>query len=271
MDEQRYFQRISEYKLLAKKEVGQNFLIDPKVASNIVSLLDCQEGEEAIEIGCGAGSLSFFLAQTRANTTLIDIDEGLLTKLKNDFQGLENVKIEQQNALKVDYAPYRKIVGNLPYYITSALIERVLLTAVNAMKIVFMVQKEAANRILAKVGTKDYSPLNVLLNLYGTCKREFNVGHDAFAPAPHVNSTVFSLVPKHELEAKELQGVYSLCCALFAERRKTIANNLKKQTDDAPEVLGKAKINPSSRPENLTENDYLTLYRLLKGKDNQAK
>ena len=126
MDENRYFETIAEYKLLAKHEVGQNFLIDKNVSKRIVDLLKVDHDDRVLEIGSGAGSLSFYLAMHNVPTTLIDIDEGLITKLKNDFEGFPNVSIYQANALKYDMSPFTKIIGNLPYYITSSLLERVL-------------------------------------------------------------------------------------------------------------------------------------------------
>ena len=154
MDKESYFERIAEYKLLAKHEVGQNFLVDPGVCERIVSLCEIKSGEKVIEIGCGAGSLSYFLNESEGSSDLIDIDEGLLAKLEEDFKGSDKVKPTYGNAVKWDYAPYDKIVGNLPYYITSLILEKVFLGASNCKKAVFMVQKEAAERILAPVGSK---------------------------------------------------------------------------------------------------------------------
>lgn len=270
MDEVNYFKRIAEYRLYAKKEVGQNFLVDPRVAERIVSLLGLQKGDEAIEIGSGAGSLSFFLEQSEANCRLIDIDEGLIAKLQNDFPKSKNLSIERENALQTDYAKYEKIIGNLPYYITSSLVERVLLTADNASKIVFMVQKEAAVRLLSAPGTKDYGPLNVLLSLYGIPKREFNVGTEAFVPAPHVNSTVISITPHHLYGDIDRKEVYHFFCHIFQKRRKTILNNLKSLTPEAEKLLKGVGVPPKKRPEEIRPEEYLKLYYALKGEGNNA-
>lgn len=258
-----YFEEIASYKLLAKKEVGQNFLIDSSSASRIVEALDLKEGDRTLEIGCGAGSLTYFLEQKNAKGEAIDIDESLLSKLQNDFPDATLTPIHG-NAMKWDYSPYTKIIGNLPYYITSGIIEKILLGAENAEKLVIMVQKEAAERLLSGTGTKDYGPLNVLLSLSGSLKREFKVPRSSFCPAPHVDSSVLSLdfYPNRDME--ENRKTYSLCNGLFLQRRKTIANNLKtivKDADKVGKILNACGIDDNKRPEQVTPQQYLSLMK----------
>ncbi len=263
MDENKYFENIAQYRLLAKKEVGQNFLISSAASKRIVDLLDIQKGEKVLEIGSGAGSLSYFLAQSEGDVDLIDIDEGLLTKLEQDFAEIEHVHPQYGNAMKWDYSSYDKIVGNLPYYITSGIIEKVILGAKKAKTFVFMIQKEAAERILAKPGSKDYSPLNVLLSLSGELKSCFFVPRSCFAPAPHVDSSVLKYVfsPYEE----KIGDIYRLCIACFKERRKTILNNLKacRGKEKAEKALALASIDPKLRPEQLSPQDFSSLARAL--------
>ncbi len=261
MDRSKYFARIAEYKLLAKKEVGQNFLIDSEVASRIVSLLDIQPTDKVLEIGCGAGSLSYFLAEREGEADLIDIDEGLLAKLKEDFAACGHLHIQQGNAMKYDYRPYTKIVGNLPYYITSGIIERALLLGENCSKFVFMVQKEAADRLLAKPNTKDYSPLAILIRLLTVPRLEFKVARTCFAPAPHVDSAVISLA-KSKTNRQSVLKAYKLASICFQKRRKTLMNNLESVVKDKTKLqqtLIKNGISLTARAEQLTPEQYLSL------------
>ena len=260
-DRESFFEEVNSFKFLAKKEVGQNFLIDASAAERIVSLLDVQENDCVLEIGCGAGSLTFFLNEIKAHGEAIDIDEAMLEKCRKDFPD-SNMNIIQGNAMRWDYSKYTKIVGNLPYYITSGILEKVLLGASNCKKMAIMVQKEAADRLLSPVGSKDYGPLNILLSLSGSLKREFKVPRSSFAPAPHVDSAVLSYIYKDNRDIELLGKVYSLASSLFLQRRKTIANNLKTVMKDQTKVtniLLAAKIDPSKRPEQLTPEEYLTL------------
>lgn len=260
-DRESFFEEVNSYKLLAKKEVGQNFLIDSSAAERIISLLDVQEDDCVLEIGCGAGSLTFFLNEIKAHGEAIDIDEAMLEKCRKDFP-ISNMNILQGNAMRWDYGKYTKIVGNLPYYITSGILEKVLLGASNCKKMAIMVQKEAADRLLSPVGSKDYGPLNILLSLSGSLKREFKVPRSSFAPAPHVDSAVLSYIYKDNRDLELLGKVYSFASSLFLQRRKTIANNLKTVMKDqvkATNILLAAKIDPNKRPEQLTPEEYLTL------------
>ena len=266
MDEKTYFEKVASYKLLAKKEVGQNFLIDPEAASSIVSSLDIQKGEKVLEIGCGAGSLTYFLSLTEANVVAIDIDEAMLAKTGEDFKDCPNVSIQYGNAAKYDYTPFDKILGNLPYYITTLILERVLLTAAKAKTMAFMVQKEAGERIVSKVGSKDYSPLAILLSLCYEVRKIRSVPRSSFVPAPHVDSAVYVIKRKVGISLDEAEGVYLLAKSLFLQRRKTLRNNLKGILQDETkidEILTSLSLHSTIRPEEVKPEDYLALYRLL--------
>lgn len=264
MDKRAYFEGIEQYRLLAKHEVGQNFLIDFDAAERIVSALEPQEGEKVLEIGSGAGSLTYFLCDSPADVEAIDIDEGLIAKLQGDFPNRAN--IHYGNAAKWDYSHYDKIVGNLPYYITSLIIERALLFGVKAKVMVFMVQKEAAERLTAPVNTKDYGPLPILVSLLCEAKRCFNVKRSSFAPAPHVDSTVLRFAMRSD-RPKDIEGTYRLCQSLFLQRRKTLLNNLKNylhDADKAKKVLEELGLAENVRPEQVEPSLYLRMRGLIK-------
>lgn len=266
MNEEKFFETIMGYKFLAKKEVGQNFLADPIAAKRIVSLLEMKKGDRILEIGSGAGSLSFFLSFGPGESDLIDIDDGLVTKLKNDFSDSSFVKPMIGNAMRFDYSPYDKIIGNLPYYITSGIIEKILLGARKTSRAVLMLQKEAAERLTSKLGDSDYSPLTLYLNYVASVKKAFNVPRTSFVPAPHVESTVIVIDFHLDRHNEESEKMYLLASRLFLYRRKTIYNNLRTYLNDASkasEVLREAHIPETARPEDLSAESYLALSRLL--------
>ncbi|MCQ2741939.1 MAG: 16S rRNA (adenine(1518)-N(6)/adenine(1519)-N(6))-dimethyltransferase RsmA [Bacilli bacterium] len=266
MDDKKYFEGVMSYKLMAKKEVGQNFLIDPNSAKRIVDSLLIEEKDKVLEIGSGAGSLTYFLQKSGAQIESIDIDEGLITKLQNDFEGVSNLTVKWGNAMKYDYSSYDLIIGNLPYYITSGIVEEVLLKANKCRRAVFMVQKEAADRLLAKQGSDDYSPLTILLSYVSKAKKLFNVSRDCFAPAPHVDSTVIGLDFDENKRGEKMIDLYRLMQKMFLFRRKTIYNNLKsmlKDGDKAAKALEVAGIPVNARPEQLNAEHYMSLLNAL--------
>ncbi len=264
MDANKYFEGVSEYRMLAKHEVGQNFLVDIDVAKRIVEELEAKPGEKVIEIGPGAGSLTFFLKDLDCSVEAIDIDESLIGKLQNDFGNAVNV--HYGNGAKWDYDPYDRIIGNLPYYITSLLIERALLLGKNAKRMVFMVQKEAAERLLAGPSSKEYGPLSILIAWLSNAKRLFNVRKTSFVPAPHIDSSVIGLTMKQRPE--NIEKTYKLVQSLFLQRRKTLLNNLKNYLHDgekAANALQKANLSPTLRPEQVTPEQYLALSKAIFG------
>jgi 16S rRNA (adenine1518-N6/adenine1519-N6)-dimethyltransferase len=264
-NEEKYFDQIKEYKLLAKHEVGQNFLVDSSTCSKIVNLAELSSKDRVLEIGSGAGSLSYFIAERPAKADLIDIDEALVTKLQHDFAGRSNVHPQMGNIMRFDLRLYNKIIGNLPYYITSGIVEKVLLEAPHLEKAVLMVQKEVLTRLLAKKG-EDYGPLPILLAYRATAKKAFLVPRTSFSPAPHVDSVVFVLDFRPSSDSKTAQKLYTLVSSLFLHRRKTILNNLVAYLGDsgrAAAALKKASINPQKRPEELSLQEYLELLSQL--------
>jgi len=266
MDEEKYFETIAEYKLLAKHEVGQNFLIDVASAKRIVSLAELSGTDRALEIGSGAGSLSYFIAQTSASADLIDIDEGLVAKLQHDFDGNALIHPMVGNVMRYDLAPYTKIIGNLPYYITSAIIERILLTAEKAETAVLMVQKEVVARLTSPRGSADYGPLPILIQYRANFEKGFNVARTSFSPSPHVDSSVFVLHFKKDVSLPDAQTLYDLVSQLFLHRRKTILNNLQmvvKDVTKAKSILEKAGIDAKRRPEELALGEYQRLLSQL--------
>lgn len=264
----RFFEEVASLEKLAKKEVGQNFLIDPGVCKRIADLLEAKEDEKVLEVGFGAGSLSYFLAQKPGEYDLIDIDEAMIARVQEEFADVEHLHPQYGNAAKWDYSPYDKIVGNLPYYITSLLLEKAFLGSQKASKAVFMVQKEFAQRLFSKPKSKEYGPLTILMNIRGVAKREFHVQRSAFAPSPHIDSVVFSVELRQGQDLHRIAEIYRFVNSLFLNRRKTILNNLKSMLRDGEKtkaILKEADISPNARPEELSPEDYCSLFALCKG------
>lgn len=266
MNQENYFEKIKSYKYLANKSLGQNFLINPETAGKIVENLQLNEGETVLEIGAGLGSLSFFLVDSKCSIDLIDIDERMLSFLNDSFGGRNNVTIRRQNILKQDLSNYDKIIGNLPYYITSGIIEHILISAKNAKRIVLMTQKEVYPKLL-----KDFkSPLSLLLNYVCEISSPLSVSRNNFTPVPHVDSVVFTLVPNENIKKDENKELLKLMKQLFLHRRKTILNCLQNITKDkaaSEKILKEMNVNPLLRPEQLDIDFYISLLKVLKSFD----
>jgi 16S rRNA (adenine1518-N6/adenine1519-N6)-dimethyltransferase len=266
MDKEKYFAGIAQYKLLAKREVGQNFLVDAAIAQKIVAAAEISPNDFVLEIGSGAGSLSYFISEYPCQADLIDIDEGLVAKLANDFQKYPNMRPQVGNVMKWDLSSYTKIIGNLPYYITSSILEKTILGAASCEKAVFMIQKEAFQRIFGKNGEFLSGPLPLLIKYRTAAKKIFNVPRTAFSPMPHVDSIVFALNFDKSVTNEETAKLYDLLKIAFAHRRKTIANNLAGMIPNgssASEFLGKIGIEAHKRPSDLSLADYLSILSAL--------
>ena len=262
MNEKEYFEKIKSYKLIANKSLGQNFLINPQVAEKIVKLLEIKEGDNILEIGAGLGSLSYFLAKFKANSQLIDVDERMLMFLEEHFKDFRNIEIKRQNILKHDLTGFNKIIGNLPYYITSGIIEKLLLDGKDAECMVLMTQKEVYPKLLSF----NKSPLSLFLNYVADISSPIDVGRNNFAPVPHVDSVVFFLKPNEKIKNEENPKLYKVMKQLFLLRRKNILNNLSnliKNKEKAREILVKMGVDTNKRPEELPIEFYINLLKML--------
>ena len=262
MNEKEYFEKVKSYKLIANKSLGQNFLINPQMAEKITNLLNVKDNDRVLEIGAGLGSLSYYLSKTNASCELIDIDERMLVFLNEQFSSNKNVQIKRQNILKYDLTPFNKIIGNLPYYITTSILEKILIDSVNAEQIVLMTQKEVYPKLLKA----NKSPLSLFLNYVAEISGPIEIGKNNFAPIPHVDSVVFVITPNENIKNKDNEQLFKVMKQLFLLRRKNILNNLAnliKNKEKAREILGKMNIDTNKRPEELDIEFYINLLKMI--------
>src|SRR5690606_29114296 len=207
----------------AKRSLGQNFLVDPNIQRRIVAALELRPEDEVLEIGPGTGALTRHLAAQAGRVVAIEKDDDLAAALQAEFEGAAGVTRVHGDALEADLAslvqdPERvKVVGNIPYNITSPLLFHLLESGLRAERIVVMVQREVADRLLASPGEKAYGALTVGVRTAADVRRLFHVGRAAFRPVPDVDSTVIMLVPhrpRSEEHTSELQSRENLVCRL---------------------------------------------------------
>jgi 16S rRNA (adenine1518-N6/adenine1519-N6)-dimethyltransferase len=249
-----------------KRSLGQNFLQDESVITRIVDALDLTPADTVIEIGPGRGALTGQLLERAERVIAIEFDRDLVPKLERVFGPTGKFELVNSDALDVDFAEVmqgapRKLVANLPYNISTPILQRLIAQREMFTRLVLMFQREVADRITAKPGEHDRGFLSVLVEKAFTAKRLFDVPPDAFYPKPKVWSSVVCLTPRAVTEdEKQLRDLVSIA---FAHRRKTILNNLKPRFADAVSVLAAAAIDPQRRPETLTLDEWLSLTKLL--------
>lgn len=248
------------------KKLGQNFLIKRGIVDEIVKAADLQEGEPVLEIGPGIGTLTQGLAQSGANVTAIELDTRLLEVLDTTLAQYSNVNIVHGDVLKLDvlsimnHEPF-KVVANLPYYITTPIIMSLLESRLPIERLVVMVQKEVALRMVAKPGTKDYGALSVAVQYYTKPDIVLDVPPKSFLPAPAVTSSVIRCVlrDKPPVDVVDEKLFFRVVKAGFAQRRKTFANTMKTtglSKDRIEELLVKANIDGQRRGETFTLQEF---------------
>ncbi|WP_302411133.1 16S rRNA (adenine(1518)-N(6)/adenine(1519)-N(6))-dimethyltransferase RsmA [uncultured Veillonella sp.] len=248
------------------KKLGQNFLIKRGIVDEIVKAADLQEGEPVLEIGPGIGTLTQGLAQSGANVTAIELDTRLLEVLDTTLAQYSNVTIVHGDVLKLDVPsimnnePF-KVVANLPYYITTPIIMSLLESRLPIERLVVMVQKEVALRMVAKPGTKDYGALSVAVQYYTKPDIVLDVPPKSFLPAPAVTSSVIRCVlrDKPPVDVIDEKLFFRVVKAGFAQRRKTFANTMKTtglSKDRIEELLVKANIDGQRRGETFTLQEF---------------
>ena len=221
--------------LKANKKLGQNFLISEYVIDSIIESADIKKDDLVIEIGPGAGSLTYKLASKAKNVVCYEVDETLKPVLNETLKEFNNVEIIFNDFLKVDVKEnlkkyeYKKlyVVANLPYYITTPILVKIIEDNLNVDKIVVMVQKEVGDRFKAKPNSKDYSSLSVYLNYYYDVKKLIDVSRNVFIPKPNVDSIVVEFNKKEQKELKNKELFFKLVRDSFKQKRKNLRNNLK--------------------------------------------
>lgn len=250
------------------KKMGQNFLIDQNTKEKIVNTIEINEDDNVVEIGPGFGALTKIILTKTKNLEVIELDKRLVEFLTNEFPGL---KIYNSDVLKFDFKNLKKekykIVSNLPYSVSSKIILKLLKEA-NFDKALFMVQKEMADRLIAKCGSKKYNNFTVLLSITSKIKKEFDVPPSCFYPKPEIYSTIISFSKNEAFDFDNFQKLEKFLLKTFSQKRKTIFNNLKNYFDISliNKVLSEFNIDPKTRPENIEVNIYKEMY--LKFYDN---
>ena len=248
------------------KKLGQNFLIKRSIVDEIVHAAELTPGEPVLEVGPGIGTLTQGLAQSGADVTAIELDRRLLEVLDTTLASYDNVRIIHGDVLKLDvpsimnHKPF-KVVANLPYYITTPIIMSLLESKLPIERLVVMVQKEVALRMVAKPGTKDYGALSVAVQYYTEPDIVLDVPPKSFLPAPAVTSSVIRCVlrDKPPVDVIDEKLFFRVVKAGFAQRRKTFSNTMKTtglSKDRIEELLAKANIDGQRRGETFTLQEF---------------
>ena len=273
---------LKSFNLRASKRLGQNFLIDKGVVDDIVYAADIAEGEAVLEIGPGIGTLTQGLLEAGANVIAVELDKKLPAVLAETLAGYENLRIIQGDILKVDILkimndqPF-KVVANLPYYITSQIILTLLEKKLPITKLVTMVQREVAERMVAtpeslsaaKESAKTYGALSVAVQFYTEPRIAFDVPPSAFLPSPEVTSSVIvcDVRKTPTVEVEDDKFFFRVVRASFGQRRKTLINSLVGAgfpRELISKALERSDIDSQRRAETLSLEDFATLSNNLR-------
>ncbi len=262
-------ERVRKYGFRFKKALGQNFLKDRNVVEDIIEGSGITENTRVLEIGPGVGSLTEAMLEKAESVTAVELDANLIPILEEEFKDRENFRLIYGDILKMDIEEIMGdeefiTVANLPYYVTTPIIIKLLEEDSNLRSLTVMVQKEVAERLTAKPGTKDYGSLTLLTEYYTKAEIVRIVPPECFIPAPKVESAVIRLdireVPP--VTVKDRDFMMRVIKESFAMRRKTIANNLKKiavNPENLRSALQKASIDPGRRGETLSLSEFALL------------
>ncbi len=258
-----------------KKSLSQNFLINDRAAKRIVDSLNIQEADTVLEIGAGKGVLTKYLLEKATKVIAVELDRQLCQHLEQRFAEKTNLALMNQDILKIDFKKLAnqrsglKVIGNLPYRITSPVLSLLLENRSLIPSSVLMVQKEVAKRICAQPGGKDWSVLSVMVQLYCEAKTLFNLKPTSFFPQPKVQSSVvkISFLKRPRVFIADQDLFFSVVRSAFSQRRKIILNSLS-ATFDLPKsemklILHQVKIDPNRRPETLSIQEFANLSSAL--------
>ncbi|MFO3665393.1 16S rRNA (adenine(1518)-N(6)/adenine(1519)-N(6))-dimethyltransferase RsmA [Anaerococcus sp. ENR0831] len=260
---------IDLYDFKFKKSLGQNFLIDKNFVDKIVDAAEI-ENQNVLEIGPGIGTITYEMAKLAKKVVAIEIDQTLIPILQENLGEFENTKVINEDILKVDLKKLVeeefngerfKVVSNLPYYITTPIIEMLITTGIACDDMTIMVQKEVAERMVASESDKEYSSLSVFIKFYTDAKVVINLPKSVFMPQPKIDSTILNLKLRLYDDKVNQDMLFKLVRAGFNKRRKTILNSLSDVVakDDLKLAFEKLNLAENLRAENLSLDDYINL------------
>ena len=254
---------------IPRKRFGQNFLHDHNIIYNILSSIQAKPGEHWVEIGPGQGALTEPLLKTGIRLEVVELDRDLVTLLKEQFKQYDNLQIHSADALRFDLSALAedgkklRIIGNLPYNISTPLMFHLLDNAYCIEDMHFMLQKEVVDRICAAPGSKKYGRLSVMMQYYCATELLFDVPPESFDPAPKVMSAIVRLVPHQQppVQVNDIAKLNRVVTQAFSQRRKTLRNSLKKLITE--EEIVALNIDPTLRAETISLADFAKLSNLL--------
>ena len=246
----------------ARKRFGQHFLADPGVIDAIVSAIHATEHDTVVEIGPGQGAITDYLAKQAGHLHLVELDRDLVARLRQQYADVDNVTVHEGDALNFDFGALGeklRIVGNLPYNISTPLLFHLLESRGQIIDMHFMLQKEVVDRMAATPGSKAYGRLGIMLGCHLNVESLFDVPPEAFDPPPSVMSAVVRLdpLPSGTFEIADEALLSRIVAMAFSQRRKTIRNSLKKEVD--VETLESVSIDPVLRPEQVDIASWVAL------------
>lgn len=271
-------QIIKKYDFKFTKTLGQNFLIDENIIQKILQAVDIKKEDLILEIGPGIGTLTAAAAEHAGSVKAIEIDRKLIPILQENLKAYDHVKIIHQDILKTDLRALMadrkdnqpvKIIGNLPYYITTPIIMKILENKIPVESITIMIQKEVAQRINAAPGIKAYGALTLAVQYYSEVKYIGDVPKTVFIPKPNVDSSIIRLDIRKQPSVNVIdeQLLFKVIKAGFNKRRKTLLNALNSNLDFKKESLESAlkncSIDPKRRAETLTVEEFASLSNQL--------
>lgn len=280
-------QIMEKYNFKFSKKLGQNFIIDGNIIESICENSDISKSDGVIEIGPGIGVLTYELCKRASKVVSIELDKSLIPVLEENLSEFDNFKLIQADVLNVDLKKLIreefkglnvKVVANLPYYITTPIIMKLLEERLDIEKIVVMVQKEVADRLSSSPGKKEYGAITVAVNYYSTPKTIVKVPSSVFMPRPKVDSAVIELtvnkVPK--IKVKDEALLFKVIKASFGQRRKTVLNALSSldmeiSKDEMREILECLDIDPRRRGETFSLTEFGSIADKLKEALNKSE
>jgi len=268
---------VDKYEFQFSKSLGQNFLIDGNILKNISKAGGITKEDFILEVGPGIGTLTEELALNAKKVVAIELDENLLPILDETLNAYDNVEIVHGDVLKIDLKKLIedkleggpiKVVANLPYYITTPIIGKLLEENLNIDSIIVMVQKEVADRIVASPNNKEYGALSLFINFYSHPEIILKAPKTVFMPQPKIDSSVVKLTIKEELPDVNRDVFFKVVRSAFNKRRKTLLNSLSSgelglEKKVIKDTLEKANIPANIRAENLNIEDFIKISKTL--------